>query len=88
MSLKDREGDSILISPAILNNAYYTMTSKCYSVYGFGALISTDYYFFFFCFLGFAPAAYGSSQARGAAMPDPSHVSYTTAHGNAGSLTH
>ena len=60
--------------------------------------------FFVFCLFAFsraASAAHGDSQARGligavaASLPEPQqhgiqavNVSYTTAHGNAGSLTH
>lgn len=45
----DREGDSILTSPATLNSAYYTVIQSItayvqysYSVYDFAALFSTD----------------------------------------------
>ena len=54
--------------------------------------------YFFFCLFRAAPMAYGDSQARGtigaaAAGLHQKHsnavtVTYTTAHGNAGSLTH
>ena len=58
--------------------------------------------FFVFCLFRAAPVAYGGSQARGligavAALPTPepqqhgiraASATYTTAHGNAGSLTH
>ena len=53
--------------------------------------------FFFFFFLSFSratPMAYGGSQARGliravaVAYARAESVAYTTAHGNAGSLTH
>ena len=63
---------------------------------------STAYLFFFFCRFRAVPMAYGGSQARGpvgatAAGLHHSHrqhqiratsVTYTTAHGNARSLTH
>ena len=58
--------------------------------------------FFFFCLFRAATATYGGSQARdliGAVAPDPTpqpqqrqildaSATYTTAHGNAGLLTH
>ena len=61
------------------------------------------FYFFVFAFSRAIPAAYGGSQTRGPIgavaakpMPEPqqhgiratSATTYTTAHGNAGSLTH
>ena len=58
--------------------------------------------YFFFCLFAIswaAPAAYGGSQARGRigavaslhhshSNAGPTSATYTTAHGNAGSLTH
>ena len=56
-------------------------------------------FYFVFCLFRAAPTAYGSSQAMGligavayataTAMPDRAmFATYTTAHSNAGSLTH
>ena len=67
-----------------------------------GIQVSKCTFLFFFAFSRAAPAAYGGSQARGligavAAKPmsEPQQrgilavsATYTTAHGNAGSLTH
>ena len=65
-------------------------------------MLSTFFFFFFFGLLRAAPAAYGGFQARGSnqsysrwPMPQPQQcqiratfATYTTTHGNAGSLTH
>ena len=59
------------------------------------------FFFFFFCLFRAVPATYGSSQARGPIRYEPppmpqsqqcqiqdTSATYTTAHGNARSLTH
>ena len=72
-------------------------------IYKYSHVLSWEIIFFWFvlCLCRAAPTAYGGSQARGpigvvaaglvtvTAMLDPSHIwTYTTAHGNARSLTH
>ena len=54
-------------------------------------ILKQDNLFFFCLFFAIswaAPGAYGGSQARGRIRAVAVSATYTTAHGNAGSLTH